>query len=141
MNCIISRKRIAAIEAMEAQLAASKRQLLDLLAQIEVKPDDMIWLDYPGHTKTSIFDVNEGNHHESLVVNPQHLYDELKELRKENKSLMEEGELLKWVAAYFAARKPVKYVFMKAYQEAFSLSLICWVFRVSSSEMVDDRRR
>lgn len=39
---------------------------------------------------------------ESKAVNPQHLYDELKELRKENKRLREERELLKKAAAYFA---------------------------------------
>ena len=38
----------------------------------------------------------------SKAVNPQHLYDELKELRKENKRLKEERDLLKKAAAYFA---------------------------------------
>jgi len=35
-------------------------------------------------------------------VEELHLYDELKQLRKENKRLLEERELLKKVAAYFA---------------------------------------
>ena len=39
----------------------------------------------------------------ATVVDPQHLYDELKALRKENKRLKEEREILKKAAAYFAS--------------------------------------
>lgn len=35
-------------------------------------------------------------------VEEEHLYDELKKLRKENKRLMEERDILKKAAAYFA---------------------------------------
>lgn len=35
-------------------------------------------------------------------VNDEHLYDELKRLRKENKRLTEERDILKKAAAYFA---------------------------------------
>lgn len=35
-------------------------------------------------------------------VNDEHLYDELKRLRKENKRLSEERDILKKAAAYFA---------------------------------------
>jgi transposase len=35
-------------------------------------------------------------------VEDEHLYDELKRLRKENKRLMEERDILKKAAAYFA---------------------------------------
>ena len=35
-------------------------------------------------------------------VEAEHLYDELKKLRKENKRLMEECDILKKAAAYFA---------------------------------------
>ncbi len=35
-------------------------------------------------------------------VEEEHLYDELKRLRKENKRLMEERDILKKAAAYFA---------------------------------------
>lgn len=38
----------------------------------------------------------------SEQVEELHLYDELKQLRKENKRLLEERELLKKAAAYFA---------------------------------------
>lgn len=38
----------------------------------------------------------------SEQVEERHLYDELKQLRKENKRLLEERELLKKAAAYFA---------------------------------------
>jgi len=38
----------------------------------------------------------------SAQVEERHLYDELKQLRKENKRLLEERELLKKAAAYFA---------------------------------------
>lgn len=37
------------------------------------------------------------------VIDQQHLYDELKQLRKENKRLKEEREILKKAAAYFAS--------------------------------------
>lgn len=37
------------------------------------------------------------------VFDQQHLYDELKQLRKENKRLKEEREILKKAAAYFAS--------------------------------------
>ena len=40
---------------------------------------------------------------ENTVVGEQHLYDELKELRKENKRLKEERAILKKAAAYFAS--------------------------------------
>ncbi len=36
------------------------------------------------------------------LVEEEHLYDELKRLRKENKRLMEERDILKKAAAYFA---------------------------------------
>lgn len=39
---------------------------------------------------------------QSGQVEELHLYDELKQLRKENKRLLEERELLKKAAAYFA---------------------------------------
>lgn len=39
----------------------------------------------------------------STVIDPQHLYDELAELRKENKRLKEERAILKKAAAYFAS--------------------------------------
>jgi transposase len=38
-------------------------------------------------------------------IDDMHLYDQLKELRKENKKLMEEREILKKAAAYFAAHQ------------------------------------
>ncbi len=37
------------------------------------------------------------------AVDHQHLYDELKQLRKENKRLQEERDILKKAAAYFAS--------------------------------------
>ena len=40
---------------------------------------------------------------ENTTVDQQHLYDELKELRKENKRLKEERAILKKAAAYFAS--------------------------------------
>jgi transposase len=39
-------------------------------------------------------------------VNDEHLYEELKRLRKENARLKEERELLKKAAAYFAQQLP-----------------------------------
>jgi len=46
-------------------------------------------------------------HHEKASSNPevnqQHLYDELKTLRRANKRLTEERDLLKKAAAYFAS--------------------------------------
>ena len=39
----------------------------------------------------------------SVTVEQQHLYDELAELRKENKRLKEERAILKKAAAYFAS--------------------------------------
>lgn len=39
----------------------------------------------------------------STVIDQQHLYDELAELRKENKRLKEERVILKKAAAYFAS--------------------------------------
>jgi transposase len=40
------------------------------------------------------------------AVNDEHLYEELKRLRKENTRLQEEREILKKAAAYFAQQLP-----------------------------------
>jgi transposase len=40
------------------------------------------------------------------AVNDEHLYEELKRLRKENSRLKEEREILKKAAAYFAQQLP-----------------------------------
>jgi transposase len=43
---------------------------------------------------------------QTLQVNDEHLYEELKRLRKENARLKEERDILKKAAAYFAQQLP-----------------------------------
>jgi transposase len=44
--------------------------------------------------------------HQEKQINDEHLYEELKRLRKENARLKEEREILKKAAAYFAHQLP-----------------------------------
>ena len=44
--------------------------------------------------------------HQEKEVNDEHVYEELKRLRKENARLKEEREILKKAAAYFAQQLP-----------------------------------
>ena len=73
------------------------------------------------------------------MVGQQHLYDELKELRKENKRLKEErgAGYLKKSRRVLCERKPVKYAFIKSHQSDFSVSRMCEVLEVSGSAYYD----
>ena len=54
------------------------------------------------HTWISKYQGTDGP---SSQIDQVHLYDELKDLRKENKRLKEERDILKKAAAYFAAHQ------------------------------------
>jgi transposase-like protein len=50
--------------------------------------------------------VSNFRYHQEPQVQDEHLYEELKRLRKENARLKEEREILKKAAAYFAQQLP-----------------------------------
>jgi transposase len=52
---------------------------------------------------TWISKYHQDSHPEPKQINDMHLYDQLKELKKENQRLKEERDILKKAAAYFAS--------------------------------------
>jgi len=61
-----------------------------------------------------------------------HLYEELKRLKKEVALLTEERNLLKKAAAHFA-KDQVKYAWIKEHYDAFSINSMCRFMGVSKS--------
>ncbi|OXS14587.1 IS3 family transposase [Zobellella denitrificans] len=74
-------------------------------------------------------------------VGEQHLYEELKQLRRENARLKEERELLKKAAGLLRQRISLRYAFIDANQGQFSTALMCRVFEVSRSSYYEWRSR
>jgi transposase len=67
----------------------------------------------------------------------EHLYDELKRLKKEVARLTEERDLLKKAAAYFAKEQRVKYAWIQQHATEFAVGSMCRFLQVSRSAYYD----
>ncbi len=87
----------------------------------------------PNTLHTWINKYSQPKDQNKAVRTDEHLYDELKRLKKEIVRLTEERDLLKKAAAYFARRTTVKYAWIKQHEAEFSVKSMCQHMTVSRS--------
>ena len=66
-------------------------------------------------------------------VNDEHLYEELKRLRKENARLKEERDILKKGRSVLRTTAAVKYAWIQEQHAEFSVTSLCRILEVSRS--------
>ena len=95
----------------------------------------------PNTLHTWIIKYSQPKEHNKTVRTDDHLYEELKRLKKENARLIEERDLLKKAAAYprqaqdrLCQGTTVKYAWIKQHVTEFSVKSMCQFMNVSRAE-------